>query len=532
MRASATVSKLQRISIAGESKKEFAMPKKSLLDSIDVPAPCPKSWDEMIGDDKTRFCENCEKDIYNISAMTRREARKLLFQSNEKVCIRLEKDTDGRVRTLKKQLHKITRQAPIAAGVLSASLTFSALTHAQGDAVIGTNSATIFNKQKDKTSNASISGTVSDQSGAVVPNAQITLRDTKSSAIRNTSSTDKGFYEFKNVEKSVYEIEVKATGFNNRIYTDIFVDVDKNNQLQITLNASNGTITVGIYEELPKSLPFSDKLKLLKESKSNNQQDKKTSQISFTIYDQTLAVIPEAKVLLINQKSKEEFTVSTNQEGVAQFNLIPHGKYDLEVSSRGFNKYKQVIQIKEQIEPNIKITLDVGVTTGVIVVDWSEIPLFRAIAQDDNETVKQLINSGFNLNTKDTGGETALHVAVQHENLEMVRFLLDEGAKVNVKDKSKRTPLLMLDESFGDDDKAVVEIVRLLISKGADVNVQNTDKETLLMMACDDENIEVVKMLLAAGANPNLKDEDGDTVLSMTSSEEIKQILRQYGARE
>jgi hypothetical protein len=111
------------------------MAKKSLLDSIDVPAPCPQKWDEMIGGEKTRFCASCEKDIYNLSDMTRSEAKKLIFQSKEKVCIRLEKDADGKVQTLKKQLHKITRQAPIAAGVLSASLAFSAMTYAQGKPV-------------------------------------------------------------------------------------------------------------------------------------------------------------------------------------------------------------------------------------------------------------------------------------------------------------------------------------------------------------------------------------------------------------
>ncbi len=125
------------------------MAKKSLLDSIDVPAPCPKKWDEMIGGEKVRLCQSCDKNIYNISEMTRAEVRKLLFQSKESVCIRLEKDRNGRVQTLKKQFHKITRQAPIAAGVLSASLTFSALTYAQGEPVVGKVKPGVSNKHED-----------------------------------------------------------------------------------------------------------------------------------------------------------------------------------------------------------------------------------------------------------------------------------------------------------------------------------------------------------------------------------------------
>jgi hypothetical protein len=54
------------------------MAKKSYLDSIDVPEPCDKPWDKMIGNDKKRFCLGCEKDVYNLSAMTRREATKFV----------------------------------------------------------------------------------------------------------------------------------------------------------------------------------------------------------------------------------------------------------------------------------------------------------------------------------------------------------------------------------------------------------------------------------------------------------------------
>lgn len=386
------------------------MARKSLLDSMDVPAPCPKKWDEMIGGDKARLCQSCDKHIHNISEMTRGEVRKLLFQSKESVCVYLEKDAAGKVQTLKKQFHKITRQAPIAAGVLSASLTFSALTYAQSDAVIGTTSATV----------------------------------------------------------------------------------------------------------------------------STKRQDKKTSQISFTFYDPNGEVVPNESVTLTNQKTKEEFTVLTNQQGVAQFSLIPHGRYDLLASSSiGFQDYWQTIQIKEAIEPNIKIYLSVaGTFIGVVEINSSEIPLFQAISQKDNDAVKHLINSGFDVNTKDSYNKTALHVAVEYDNLEIVRLLLDHNAKVNVKSKDKRTPLLMIDETVRDeDDKSVVEIARLLIAKGADINVQDDEGETALMMA-GDGNLEVVKILLEAGANPNLRDKDGDTVLSLTSYDEIKQLLKRYGARQ
>ena len=210
-------------------------------------------------------------------------------------------------------------------------------------------------------------------------------------------------------------------------------------------------------------------------------------------------------------------------------NFIPRGRYEIESSANGFNPWKEVIQIKEPIEPNVKIVLNVGTFVGVVTGNWSEIPLFRAIAQEDNETVKNAIKSGFKVNTRDSENNTALHVAVEHGNLEIVKLLLESGANVNIKNKYKLTPIWMFDD---EEEGKALEIFRLLIAKGADVNLPNEDKETLLMRACEDDNLEVVKLLLKAGANPNLKfDEDDETAFELTDSDEIKQLLKQYGAK-
>src|SRR5690348_11198318 len=45
-----------------------------LLDRIQIASPCEASWDAMNGDDRVRFCGLCEKNVYNLSAMTRDEA--------------------------------------------------------------------------------------------------------------------------------------------------------------------------------------------------------------------------------------------------------------------------------------------------------------------------------------------------------------------------------------------------------------------------------------------------------------------------
>ena len=50
-----------------------------VLDHIHVAAPCTADWDGMVGDERTRFCAGCEKNVYNLSSMTRIEAEALLI---------------------------------------------------------------------------------------------------------------------------------------------------------------------------------------------------------------------------------------------------------------------------------------------------------------------------------------------------------------------------------------------------------------------------------------------------------------------
>lgn len=383
------------------------MSKKNILDSVQVPVPCDEDWDNMIGDNRKRFCLGCEKDVYNLSAMSRRQAGKFASKNAGKVCVRYSRLPDGRVLTTDRILHQIfQRKSLVAAGVLAASVTFSGLAHAQNNAT------------------------------------------------------------------------------------------PSKNGLSKTVDSKN--------------------------------RDSKTSQISFTITDPLDNIIPDSEVSLTNQKTKQEFKALTGQDGIAHFSLLPHGRYEVAASAMHFQSYKSFIQIKEIVEPNIDIRLEVGVVIGVISIDWSEIPLFQAIAQNDNDVVKKLINSGFDVNTRASDNKTALHVAVVHGNLDMVRFLLGHGAKVNIKTRDKRTPILMVG---GDDEQTSIEIFKLLIAKGADVNAQDDEKKTLLMRACEDEAIDGVKLLLNAGANPNLKDEDGETAYDKTDSDEIKQLLIKFGAR-
>jgi len=53
----------------------------------------------MRGDDKTRFCDSCVKEVHDLSARTEEEARALLAAARgTRICVRFARDSSGAVR--------------------------------------------------------------------------------------------------------------------------------------------------------------------------------------------------------------------------------------------------------------------------------------------------------------------------------------------------------------------------------------------------------------------------------------------------
>ena len=69
------------------------------LDLIEIASPCHVSWDEMTGDERSRFCRHCKLSVYNLSEMTRDEAEALIASREGRACVRLYRRADGTVLT-------------------------------------------------------------------------------------------------------------------------------------------------------------------------------------------------------------------------------------------------------------------------------------------------------------------------------------------------------------------------------------------------------------------------------------------------
>ena len=98
----------------------------SPLDDVRVAAPCNAGWDNMVGTERVRFCGQCNLNVYNLSAMTKRDAEHLIAETEGRLCIRYYRRTDGTIltkncplglRALKRRLSRVA--AVTASAVLS-----------------------------------------------------------------------------------------------------------------------------------------------------------------------------------------------------------------------------------------------------------------------------------------------------------------------------------------------------------------------------------------------------------------------------
>ena len=70
---------------------------RSPLDNIKIAAPCTADWKFMLGNDQVRFCGQCSKNVYNLSAMTREQAEALIRRMEGQLCVRYYMRPDGTV---------------------------------------------------------------------------------------------------------------------------------------------------------------------------------------------------------------------------------------------------------------------------------------------------------------------------------------------------------------------------------------------------------------------------------------------------
>ncbi|CAH1737494.1 unnamed protein product [Aphis gossypii] len=143
----------------------------------------------------------------------------------------------------------------------------------------------------------------------------------------------------------------------------------------------------------------------------------------------------------------------------------------------------------------------------------------RAARSGNLDKVIEHLKNKIDINTSNSNGLNALHLASKDGHLEIVKELLKRGANVNSATKKGNTALHIASLA------GQYDVVVTLVEHGALVNVQSQNGFTPLYMAAQENHDRVVKYLLANGANQNLATEDGFTPCAVAMQQGHEKVV-------
>ena len=96
-----------------------------------------------------------------------------------------------------------------------------------------------------------LSGSITDPSGAVVANAQVVIKNSATGVVKSVTTNTEGFYSAANLLPGEYEVAVSATGFNTEIKKGITINVGSQPVFNLTLQIGAVTNSVEVSTEAP-----------------------------------------------------------------------------------------------------------------------------------------------------------------------------------------------------------------------------------------------------------------------------------------
>ncbi|MCI4028944.1 ankyrin repeat domain-containing protein [Dickeya dianthicola] len=139
--------------------------------------------------------------------------------------------------------------------------------------------------------------------------------------------------------------------------------------------------------------------------------------------------------------------------------------------------------------------------------------LWDAARTSNDAVIREFISAGYNLNTRDEKGYTAVILAAYHGHYDTVSLLLDHGADPCLQDNRGNTALM------GAVFKGELKIARLLLAAKCNPDAHNNAGQTAAMYASLFQRAEILKALQEQGADMNATDAMGNSVQALGKGE-------------
>lgn len=103
---------------------------------------------------------------------------------------------------------------------------------------------------KAQTITGSVNGTVTDPSGAVVPNAKVTATNTETGVATDTTTNNDGIYNIRFLQIGQYKVTITATGFATSTYGPFALETGQNAKIDGKLSLENQQQKVSVEAEV------------------------------------------------------------------------------------------------------------------------------------------------------------------------------------------------------------------------------------------------------------------------------------------
>src|SRR3954451_16968982 len=94
--------------------------------------------------------------------------------------------------------------------------------------------------------NATITGTVTDPTGASVPGAQLALTSIATGTVAKATTNPDGLFRFPNLQAGAYELKAGASGFRDFVQKGITVNINDTVRVDIRLDVGTAEQTVEV----------------------------------------------------------------------------------------------------------------------------------------------------------------------------------------------------------------------------------------------------------------------------------------------
>ena len=97
-----------------------------------------------------------------------------------------------------------------------------------------------------QTTSGLITGTVTDSSGAVIPDARVELTNQATAVQRQATTDGSGYYSVPELQPGVYDVSVSKQGFATGKLTNVHLEVNQSEALNFKMSVSSSTQTVSV----------------------------------------------------------------------------------------------------------------------------------------------------------------------------------------------------------------------------------------------------------------------------------------------